>query len=165
MDKYIKLTDAIKTILGCEWHDIPIDRYPDVEFAFNDALIIASNELSNLPAADVVEAVRCKDCEYWGTDEEAPYSEGYYLCGADGSYTRSEFYCALGDRRQGMSGVYIPGMDMPKGCAECSFNMEYGECAAMQYRHLGDARWLSSQRHKDCPLIPVPYHGTDMRGE
>ena len=58
-----------------------------------------------------------------------------------------------------MSGIYIPGMEMPSGCSQCYFNMEYGECAAMQYVHLGDLRWKTNERHKDCPLVPVPDHG------
>ena len=58
-----------------------------------------------------------------------------------------------------MSGIYVEGLKMPNGCSECYLNMEYGECAAMEYRHLGDYRWKSSERHKNCPLtvdaVPV----------
>lgn len=58
-----------------------------------------------------------------------------------------------------MSGVYIKNMEMPSGCSQCYFNMEYGECVAMQYDHLGNFRWETNERHKDCPLVPVPDHG------
>ena len=83
MNGYIKRDDAIKTILRCEWHDMPTDRYPDVEFAFNDALIIAANEVADIPAAKVVEQPRWipvterlpEDGEWvlvWGRGQQIP---------------------------------------------------------------------------------------------
>lgn len=58
-----------------------------------------------------------------------------------------------------MSGIYIPGFEVPSGCANCYFNIGYRACAAMKYVHLGDYGWISDERHKDCPLVPVPSHG------
>lgn len=47
-------------------------------------------------------------------------------------------------------GVYIKGMEMPTSCAGC-FNRGCG---------LGREVVLPShQRHKYCPLVPVPPHG------
>ena len=55
--------------------------------------------------------------------------------------------------------IYIKGMDMPTGCANCYFCMEYGECAPSGYRHTGDMRWRVDNRPDWCPLVPVPDHG------
>lgn len=43
--------------------------------------------------------VRCKDCEYWDATQEAPLSEGCFLCTLEGGYPKGDFYCALGERR------------------------------------------------------------------
>ena len=44
-------------------------------------------------------------------------------------------------------GVYIKGMEMPRNCAAC--------CLDSFCKH-----WdIRSDRHEDCPLIPVPDHG------
>ena len=52
-----------------------------------------------------------------------------------------------------MSGVYIPGMEMPESCAEClNIGWQYVfEC------NLDDVE--SGARLGSCPLIPVPDHG------
>ena len=55
-----------------------------------------------------------------------------------------------------MSGIYIPGMELPTRCAECPcYYHEYHECNAI----IG--RWVDGDGTppKDCPLIPVPDHG------
>ena len=43
-----------------------------------------------------------------------------------------------------MSGIYIPGMEMPKSCDECWAEYAYEICNS----HSGT-----------CPLVPVPEHG------
>ena len=62
--------------------------------------------VANFPAADVVPVVRCKDCEYWDATQEAPLSEGCFLCTLEGGYPKGDFYCALGERR--MDGTEPP---------------------------------------------------------
>ena len=52
-----------------------------------------------------------------------------------------------------MSGIYIPGMEMPKSCGKC---LDVGwhyvfECV------LDDVE--CGERRTDCPLIPVQPHG------
>ena len=55
-----------------------------------------------------------------------------------------------------MSGIYIPGIEMPTSCAKCRlFNYEYG-CpfiGAVGYA------LTKGKRNEDCPLVPVPDHG------
>lgn len=42
--------------------------------------------------------------------------------------------------------VYIKGMEMPRNCAACVLD---GFCKHWDIR---------SDRHEDCPLVPVPEH-------
>lgn len=58
MNDYIKREDALMAILALEDRDIPEDRYPDTEFAFNEGLVHAANKVNDIPAADVVERKR-----------------------------------------------------------------------------------------------------------
>lgn len=53
-----------------------------------------------------------------------------------------------------MSGIYIKGMEMPKSCWCCRFELN-NMCRATINR----MRVQSCDRHPDCPLIEVPKHG------
>ena len=69
---------------------------------WNNAMNVIKGALHSndaLPAADVVPVVRCKECEYWDATQEAPLSEGCFLCTLEGGYPKGDFYCALGERR------------------------------------------------------------------
>lgn len=74
------------------------------------------NAVRRLPAADVVEVVRCKNCKYWGIERGYnesdppklnPQPDGtvYAECVhgpveiGDCMYTDGDFYCAFGNRR------------------------------------------------------------------
>jgi len=55
-----------------------------------------------------------------------------------------------------MSGIYIPGMEMPTSCGYCPLRNEArdgDEC------YLGASLTEYQNRPDDCPLIPVPPHG------
>jgi len=64
MSDYIKREDALMAILALEDRDIPEDRYPDTEFAFNEGLVRAADKVNAIPAADVVPVV----CGKWEHD-------------------------------------------------------------------------------------------------
>ena len=62
-----------------------------------------------------------------------------------------------------MSGVYIPNMEMPKGCYECFLcdsrsrfdgNEWHCLCVALQKEVYDDGG-----KEEDCPLVKVPTHG------
>jgi len=60
-----------------------------------------------------------------------------------------------------MSGIYIPGMEMPTRCIACQLN--YDSCACILtgtrfYKHGVDFD-PGEEKLPDCPLIPVPDHG------
>ena len=53
---------------------------------------------SKLPAADVVEVVRCKDC---ANAEKGDSSSLFPFCKRLNQFTSNNFYCACGERRTG----------------------------------------------------------------
>ena len=57
-----------------------------------------------------------------------------------------------------MSGIYIPGMEMPKNCHLCPLCfMRF--CQAVD-RELSERETRpNANRPEDCPLLPVPPHG------
>ena len=59
-----------------------------------------------------------------------------------------------------MSGVYIPGMEMPKSCFECKL-LDYTDTFKCRFRFESLARehGINISRPSWCPLIPVPDHG------
>lgn len=52
-------------------------------------------DILRVPAADVVEVVRCKDCEWW-TKQDASLQG---RCALAGQYPTGEWFCANGQRR------------------------------------------------------------------
>lgn len=55
--------------------------------------------LMNLPAADVVKVVRCKDCQYW--DKAMVNEKGFLICPASGMDITSDDFCSYGERKDG----------------------------------------------------------------
>ena len=62
-----------------------------------------------------------------------------------------------------MSGVYIPGMEMPKGCASCKISRRNSKkmICPFIWKCEWDVHDPMSADHKldGCPLLPVPPHG------
>ena len=63
-----------------------------------------------------------------------------------------------------MSGIYIPGMEMPQNCCECfAFKSNASGNLFCKAKRLAfgkeDAEWLPKTTPNWCPLIPVPDHG------
>lgn len=88
MEKYIRVSDAVQTVM-----EKP-DMTPDEK-----AGII--RRLKAVPAADVVEVVRCGQCkhcvEHYDTDGNAPY----WTCKEWDSGTDYDGYCYYGERKDG----------------------------------------------------------------
>ena len=64
--------------------------------------------LTNIPAADVVEVVRCKNCKHYGNDrlkrdctEDKRYKPRVCFHGAYAKYRDPDWFCADGERRDG----------------------------------------------------------------
>lgn len=97
MDDLIKRQDAIDAVLDKENHDVD---YHDAEFAFNDALIVATNAISDVPSAQKkghwVDGKRmkmdgtyywfrqCSVCDYERDDDDSDKDTNFCPnCGAD----------------------------------------------------------------------------------
>lgn len=87
MEKYIRVSDAVQTVM-----EKP-DMTPDEK-----AGII--RRLKAVPAADVVEVVRCYECKYWEHRPDRQYDLCAYLIGAKHSCTPEDF-CSRGERKGG----------------------------------------------------------------
>ena len=97
MNKYIRAVVAAKAI--AEKYGIPLGDLVDT---FGD-----------IPAADVVEVVRCRDCKYWGDESgKLPRSDGvlfarckvhnYLLDGRHTGWCPTENdFCSYGERKDG----------------------------------------------------------------
>jgi hypothetical protein len=59
--------------------------------------------------------------------------------------------------------VLIKGMEMPTSCFYCPFrekvNPDDYACMALNKEFEETLSLIAEQRHKDCPLVPVPPHG------
>lgn len=55
------------------------------------------NFIEEAPAADVVEVVRCRDCEHGEIDD--PDFPNQYYCHAGCGWNDAGFYCGYGERR------------------------------------------------------------------
>lgn len=77
MAEYIKREALIDAVESIDWYSVYKGKLtagaPSTENALYKANSIYA-VIDNAPAADVVEVVRCKDCEYFGlNDENVPY--------------------------------------------------------------------------------------------
>ena len=70
---------------------------------FGKQTVMAVDDLYYLPAADVVEVVRCKDCKYWSHETVGmiDHYECDVFCGAYGRgyMTGADDFCSYGERK------------------------------------------------------------------
>lgn len=89
MDDYIKRENAIDAaIQGAEEYDCGYG-------ASRDDLIM--EEINRIPAADVVEVVRCKDCASYSVPSNNLGRDG--ICFSLNQYCPGWFFCANGRRK------------------------------------------------------------------
>lgn len=58
-------------------------------------------------------------------------------------------------------GVYVKGMEMPKSCSGCPLCYDLMDCSASNisfFKVKEQVFDFSTERHPNCPLIPVPEH-------
>ena len=64
------------------------------------SLMYIWKNLTDLPSADVVQVVRCKDCEhYYFADNRIP-QEQRYVCEISGEIWKPDSFCSYGERRK-----------------------------------------------------------------
>lgn len=89
MDEYIKRSDALKVI----------ETANSMASSFLEATMKLCVTMDRIAAADVVEVVRCRDCEY---GKEARVNEkGFLICPASGMEITDNDYCSYGVSKDG----------------------------------------------------------------
>ena len=56
--------------------------------------------LSDIPAADVVPVVRCKDCKHFYFADNRIPQEQRYVCEISGEIWKPDSFCSYGERRE-----------------------------------------------------------------
>ena len=89
---YIKLEDALQVCSEAEeWY---------TETNEQQCAVVSDDiyqQIANLPTADVVEVVRCSECEY---GKKATINDkGFKICPASGMETTDNDYCSYGERK------------------------------------------------------------------
>lgn len=84
---YISKADAVSRISDLLVFELKMTRCP----TWNEVY----NAIGELPSADVVQVVRCKDCKYHSYDEEfcCYWCEHTFMAGE----VKPNFYCACGE--------------------------------------------------------------------
>lgn len=97
MADYISREAAVEALRPYKVDPFKIGFLEDTIFGFADGIDTAISELSVMPAADVVEVVRCKDCELMCHDEHGYWCINDYQACLD----PEKDYCSRAERRAG----------------------------------------------------------------
>ena len=85
----VVIPKGVRTILGIEVGD-------DLDIQIAGDMVCYRKHKS----ADVVEVVRCEDCEYWDTTwNPKAAKDGEHYCPATDLFTTPDWFCADGERR------------------------------------------------------------------
>lgn len=84
--KYIELGEAKRVMKANDWLNPAIPNVVNVI-------------LDRLPAADVVEVVRCKDCKWWW-DNTGITKRPKGFCYEHGMCTNGDAFCSRGERKE-----------------------------------------------------------------
>ena len=96
MSEYISRKAAINAILK-KWlkiNDVNSERL------YNTGLRVAASQIDNLPAADVAEVVRCRDCRHRDPEDKKCDSGALERAGCVFAVD-DDYYCADGERKDG----------------------------------------------------------------
>ena len=99
MSEYIereKVHRLVRSLKRYAWNNPDKSKYrttvdiDDVQFG-----------IDKIPAADVVEVIRCKDCKYRGSRLSVPTGVYYSCANYNLPYCKPDDYCSLGARMDG----------------------------------------------------------------
>ena len=96
MTDYIKREDAIKAMAQYLMDMALIDNPEASDRIEQWEGSIAAPVMSTVKAADVVEVVRCKDCEYWDDHERCDFWSSLM----SPHYPEKNDYCSYGERAE-----------------------------------------------------------------
>lgn len=106
------MAENIKYINADELYiNLDIMKNPDTEFAtddyidgFSDDISAVIKELEIMPATDVAEVVRCKDCKYaqywYGNDKLGNETFLCYFLAEEGIKMFADDFCSRGERKE-----------------------------------------------------------------
>lgn len=81
---------------------IDVSELPNFEATCSDGkkyVLLPFEHLSDIPTADVVEVVRCKDCEYGEVDDDDFPDQ--YFCNYEGDkWNDGNHFCSYGERKE-----------------------------------------------------------------
>ena len=92
MDDYIKRTDAVKI---AEKYGLANGSVLGRHTGLADCI---ARDISELPAADVAEVVRCKDCEH--LVNTTINANGFLICDISDMEIAQDDFCSYGERRE-----------------------------------------------------------------
>ena len=92
MTDYIKRTDAVKI---AEKYGLANGSVLGRHTGLADCI---ARDISELPAADVAEVVRCKDCEY--LVNTTINANGFLICDISDMEIAPDDFCSYGERRE-----------------------------------------------------------------
>lgn len=101
MAEYINKEEAYRN-LNSLYNDLDSLDEEDPELWVDGFIGIAIGKIEDIPAADVVEVVRCKDCKFRKTE----YCSMYYECecGHQSSWEYDNYFCSFGKRKENENG-------------------------------------------------------------
>ena len=85
MEKYLKAQDVCKAFADYIWSPLP------------RTISYASSFVEKIPAADVVEVLRCGQCKYWKQRDNREYG----LCVKHKGIWLNSDFCSKGERKDG----------------------------------------------------------------
>lgn len=86
MGDYIKREDAIKAMAR------------GIGIPYTDFIDVAERCMDDIPTADVVEVVRCRDCKYATYDKSIDSYDCHFWSGGHDQYTEANDFCSYGER-------------------------------------------------------------------
>lgn len=96
--EYIERGAVLNAISALAIRITPIEENRDMFYhdsGWNGASVGARVEAGKIPASDVVEVVRCKDCKYW-----KQITAERHACCMIGFEMEYDEYCSYGERKQ-----------------------------------------------------------------
>jgi len=95
MSRYIDADELIKAIETELWDWETVDGIKS-----STVLKQTISDIKNMPVADVVEVVRCKDCIHWLKDNKPSNKPKYRLCEYYRGYKNQDGFCDFGERKE-----------------------------------------------------------------
>lgn len=92
-DEYIRREDAVNI---AESYEVKRDGFHlnDYEYGRNQVADSIASDLEDMPPADVVQVVRCKDCKYNATTHKCLNPDSFFLIPKD------DDFCSYGERKE-----------------------------------------------------------------